>query len=67
VYAALVVWSLYSAATGELAQHFARAWYDGAIYLLTSLIDAVTVILLFLPASNAWFGGARRRSVSPVA
>lgn len=67
IYAALVVWSLYSAATGEVVQHFARGWLDGALYLLTSLVDAVTLVLLFLPASNAWFGGAWRKQVSPAA
>lgn len=46
----------------DLPASFQLAWYYGVLYLLTTLLDVATVILLFLPLSNAWFrlAGARR-------
>jgi hypothetical protein len=34
---------------------FAMSWYLGAIYLLQTALNTLAVVLLFTPASNAWF------------
>jgi hypothetical protein len=34
---------------------FSLGWYYGVLYLFSILLDVVTVVLLFLPVSNAWF------------
>jgi hypothetical protein len=60
VYAVLTGLSLIST-IASLPAILGRAWYSGPLELLTTAIDVAIVVLLFLPASNAWFRVRGRR------
>ena len=44
-----------------------RPWYSGPVELLTAAMDVAAAILLYLPASNAWFRVRGRRPADPAA
>jgi hypothetical protein len=54
VYAVMTLASVVFMAT-SLTDEFLRPWYSWMASLLTTLLDMVIVVLLFLPLSNAWF------------
>jgi len=54
VYAVLTGLSLLSM-FGSLSEMLARPWYAWSSALLTTAMDVVLVVLLFLPAANAWY------------
>jgi hypothetical protein len=62
VYAVLTGLGLISiiASFGEI---LARPWYSGPVELLVAVMDVAVVVLLYLPASNAWF---RVRGLRPA-
>jgi hypothetical protein len=61
VYAVLTGLSLLSM-FGSLSEILARPWYAWSSYLLTTAMDVVIVVLLFLPAANAWYRARGRRA-----
>ena len=60
VYAVLTGLSLIST-IASLPAILARAWYSAPLELLTTAMDVAIVVLLFLPAANAWFRVRGRR------
>jgi hypothetical protein len=54
VYAALTAWSFFSIWSGAQRQ-FEESWIFGVLYVITSAMDIVIIVLLFLPPSNTWF------------
>jgi cell division protein FtsW (lipid II flippase) len=60
VYAVLTGLSLISTITSfpEILQ---RPWYSGPVELLSTVMDLAIVVLLYLPAANAWFRVRGRR------
>jgi hypothetical protein len=54
VYAVLTALSLLSM-FGSLSELLARPWYAWSSSLLSTAMDVVIVVLLFLPAANAWY------------
>ena len=57
VYALLGILGLFS----WLSEKFAVAWYFGVLSLLGTALDLAVVVLLFLPAANAYFDQRRAR------
>jgi hypothetical protein len=45
-----------------LGEKFAIAWYLGVLNLLSTALDLAIVVLLFLPAANAYFNQRRARA-----
>lgn len=63
LYSVLSVMSLFTLRSGFIAA-FAQGRLFGGLYLLGTILDVAVIILLFLPASNAWFravSAARKR------
>jgi len=60
VYAVLTGLNLI-AALGDIPGTFAGPWYSSSASLLTTALDLVIVVLLFRPASNAWYRARGRR------
>lgn len=60
VYAVLTGLSLIST-IASLPAILGRTWYSGPLELLTTAMDVAIVVLLFLPAANAWFRVRGRR------
>jgi hypothetical protein len=66
VYAVLTGLSLLSM-FGSLSEMLARPWYAWSSALLTTAMDVVLVVLLFLPAANAWYRVRGRRTPASAA
>jgi hypothetical protein len=66
VYAVLTGLSLISTVT-SFPEILRRPWYSGPVELLSTVMDLAIVVLLFLPASNAWFRVRGRRPADPAA
>jgi hypothetical protein len=60
VYGVLTGLSLLSM-VGSLSEILARPWYAWSSFLLTTVMDVVIVVLLFLPLANAWYRVRGRR------